>query len=324
MNAQTRRRLAGLLVLLFTGLTLAACEPSVTAGAATGGFGLVLAAWLLAGVTATQAGCAKDPDPDSDARAGADSGEDDGLSAPLNDLGPDSAADAGPDANIGPCLDIDLDGALPDAASPDGGVDSRPRGASAQRGIGVTTAMPILPCLIRLERYPNVKFGFCSIGTSSPNTVIDPLGNVRASNLSSTLLGNVREQTFAEVMANPYLEAFPKSVPDVCRGCAYERSCQGGCKESGAATFGRLDAAHLNVRVEIVDLCYEGGDPQHLATVLTGLGPFEVVGVSCESSFDDLRSLSVGREHHRGTPRRDPGVHGRDLRLSQGPLCAGR
>ena len=115
-------------------------------------------------------------------------------------------------------------------------------------GIGVTTAMPIPPCLIRLERYPNVKFGFCSIGTSSPNTVIDPLGNVRACNLSSTLLGNVREQTFAEVMANPYLEAFPKSVPDVCRGCAYERSCQGGCKESGAATFGRLDALEPFVR----------------------------------------------------------------------------
>ena len=53
--------------------------------------------------------------------------------------------------------------------------------------------------------------------------------------------------------------------------------------------------AHLSVRVEIVDLCYEGGDPQHLATVLTGLGPFEVVGVSCYSSFDYLRSLSVGR-----------------------------
>ena len=28
----------------------------------------------------------------------------------------------------------------------------------------------------------------------------------------------------------------------MCRGCAYERSCQGGCKESAFATFG--DHAH--------------------------------------------------------------------------------
>jgi radical SAM protein with 4Fe4S-binding SPASM domain len=29
-----------------------------------------------------------------------------------------------------------------------------------------------------------------------------------------------------------------RSVPDICRGCAYERTCQGGCKESGFAVFG--------------------------------------------------------------------------------------
>ncbi len=168
MQARARRHLAGLLGLLSTGLTLAACEPSVTAGAATGGFGLVLVAWLLAGVTATQAGCARDPapDPDSDARAGDDSGEDDAaldaligpcLSAPLDDLGPDSAADAGPDAYIGPCLTmIEFDGALPDgalpdAASPDSGVDSSPRDASAQRA---TDRENVLDRLIAEGRLP--------------------------------------------------------------------------------------------------------------------------------------------------------------------------
>ncbi|MCK6572047.1 radical SAM protein [Myxococcota bacterium] len=51
----------------------------------------------------------------------------------------------------------------------------------------------------------------------------------------------------------------------------------------------------LRVRVEIVDLCWEGGDPEHLSRVLTGLGPFQVVGLSCYSSFDLLRCLAVGR-----------------------------
>ncbi len=108
--------------------------------------------------------------------------------------------------------------------------------------IHVSTAMPIPPCLIRMGRYPHVKFGFCSVGSHSPNIVIDPLGNVRSCNLSNTVLGNIREQSWAELHTHPYLQSFPRTVPATCRGCAYERTCQGGCKESGAATGGGLEA----------------------------------------------------------------------------------
>ena len=52
---------------------------------------------------------------------------------------------------------------------------------------------------------------------------------------------------------------------------------------------------HMRARVEIIDLCYEGGDPEHLSRLLTSLGPFTVVGLSCYSSFDYLRCLAVGR-----------------------------
>jgi pyrroloquinoline quinone biosynthesis protein E len=108
--------------------------------------------------------------------------------------------------------------------------------------IRVSTAMPIPPCLVRIERYEWVKFGFCSTGTHSPNIVIDPMGNVRSCNLASGLMGNVLEQDFASIMANPYQREFKKNVPEMCRGCRYETSCQGGCKESAFATFG--DHAH--------------------------------------------------------------------------------
>lgn len=107
-----------------------------------------------------------------------------------------------------------------------------------QWGLRVGTAMPIPPCLVRIERYSWVRFGFCSTGSSSPNLVIDARGNVRSCNLSSGVLGNLVTQSWAEVMANPYPRTFKGTVPEVCRGCAYERSCQGGCKESGYATFG--------------------------------------------------------------------------------------
>ena len=106
--------------------------------------------------------------------------------------------------------------------------------------IRVATAMPIPPCLIRLSRYKWVNFGFCSVGTESPNITIDPLGNVRSCNLSSNIMGNVLEQPWSTIYSSRYFHTFKKTVPDICKGCRYERSCQGGCKESGFATYGDL------------------------------------------------------------------------------------
>jgi pyrroloquinoline quinone biosynthesis protein E len=108
-------------------------------------------------------------------------------------------------------------------------------------GIRIGTAMPIPPCLIRLERYSWVKFGFCSTGTTSPNIVVDAVGNVRSCNLSSRILGNLRRESWAEIMADPYPRDFRRHVPDICRGCSYERSCNGGCKENSFAVTGRWD-----------------------------------------------------------------------------------
>jgi PqqA peptide cyclase len=109
-------------------------------------------------------------------------------------------------------------------------------------GIQVGTAMPIPPCLVRAERYPWVQFGACSTGSSSPNLVVDVRGNVRSCNLSTGVLGNLVHQDWDEIMASDYPRKFVRSVPAMCRGCAHERTCQGGCKESGFATFG--DHAH--------------------------------------------------------------------------------
>jgi radical SAM protein with 4Fe4S-binding SPASM domain len=98
--------------------------------------------------------------------------------------------------------------------------------------------MPLLPCLFSLDRYPHVQIGFCSTGTPSPNVVIDPAGNLRSCNLSSTVMGNLVHSDWAELMQNPYPREFRTKVPDICRGCAYEHSCQGGCKESAFAVYG--------------------------------------------------------------------------------------
>jgi pyrroloquinoline quinone biosynthesis protein E len=109
--------------------------------------------------------------------------------------------------------------------------------------IRVATAMPIPPCLLRIDHYKWVQFGFCSTGSSSPNIVIDGKGNVRSCNLASGVMGNILEQDWREIYSNPYQRQFVRNIPAMCKGCAYERSCQGGCKESAFATFG--DHAHV-------------------------------------------------------------------------------
>ena len=48
-------------------------------------------------------------------------------------------------------------------------------------------------------------------------------------------------------------------------------------------------------RVELLDLNYEGGDHRGLAATLEGLGPLLLIGVSCFSSFDYMRVMTLAR-----------------------------
>jgi radical SAM superfamily enzyme YgiQ (UPF0313 family)/protein-L-isoaspartate O-methyltransferase len=49
------------------------------------------------------------------------------------------------------------------------------------------------------------------------------------------------------------------------------------------------------VRVELLDLNYEGGDHAHLRRTIEALGPHLVIGLSCYSSFDYMRVMALAR-----------------------------
>lgn len=51
----------------------------------------------------------------------------------------------------------------------------------------------------------------------------------------------------------------------------------------------------LGVRVELLDLGYEGGDHAHLVRTIDELGPHLVIGISVYSSFDYLRAMTLAR-----------------------------
>lgn len=107
--------------------------------------------------------------------------------------------------------------------------------------IRVTTAMPIPPCLVHLEHYPWVRFGFCSTGSATPNLVVDPRGDVRSCNLSGVVLGNVQRHGWKKILRARHFKHFKDALPQVCRGCTHQETCAGGCKESALALFHSLD-----------------------------------------------------------------------------------
>ncbi len=68
----------------------------------------------------------------------------------------------------------------------------------------------------------------------------------------------------------------------------------------------------MGIRVELLDLGYEGGDHRQLARRLDELGPFHMLGVSCYSSFDCRRVVALARflrERIPGVPLVAGGYH---------------
>lgn len=108
--------------------------------------------------------------------------------------------------------------------------------------ISISCSIPMPPCLFDTSRYPKLSFGFCAAGTDRAYYTLDPLGNVRPCNHSTTILGNIRQTSFAEMVASPQMKAFMAAHPAFCAGCKLETTCLGGCKASAEVCAGRLDA----------------------------------------------------------------------------------
>lgn len=67
-----------------------------------------------------------------------------------------------------------------------------------------------------------------------------------------------------------------------------------------------------DLRVEILDLNYEGGDHKQLLRTIEGLGPHLLIGLSCYSSFDYMRVMTLARflkKHFPDVPLVTGGYH---------------
>jgi radical SAM protein with 4Fe4S-binding SPASM domain len=114
--------------------------------------------------------------------------------------------------------------------------------ASAEFDFPISCSIPMQPCLTDHAAYANLNFGFCSAGTDRAYYTLDPLGNLRPCNHTSTILGNLLEEPFADLIAPERMRAFVEAVPAFCDPCALRDSCQGGCKAAAEVCSGSLVA----------------------------------------------------------------------------------
>ena len=102
--------------------------------------------------------------------------------------------------------------------------------------VSCSIAMP--PCLFDHKRWPALSFGFCAAGTERAYYTLDPSGNIRPCNHSPRILGNIREQDFADIVNSPDMTDFHAARPAFCGGCRLENECLGGCKAAAEVCAG--------------------------------------------------------------------------------------
>jgi radical SAM protein with 4Fe4S-binding SPASM domain len=114
--------------------------------------------------------------------------------------------------------------------------------ASEEFGLPISCSIPIQPCLIDMHAYPRLGHGYCAAGSERAYYTLDPLGNLRPCNHSTTILGNLFGRPFGELIASEQMSAFTCAIPPFCAACDRHLECQGGCKAAAQVCYGSLTA----------------------------------------------------------------------------------
>ena len=109
-------------------------------------------------------------------------------------------------------------------------------------GLPISVSVPIPPCLIDLEAYKRLTFGFCAAGTDRAYYTFDPVGNVRMCNHSPTILGNILTGSFRGMIRSETARTFNRETPPECADCARLDECRGDCKAAAEQACGSLCA----------------------------------------------------------------------------------
>ena len=99
-------------------------------------------------------------------------------------------------------------------------------------GVTVSAAVPIPPCVVDTTGYRRISFGWCGRGNEESYYTIGYNGLLRPCNHSSRILGDLKTQSFAEIVKSRKTRSFWAPVPPACRACTYPggEACRGGSR----------------------------------------------------------------------------------------------
>ena len=105
--------------------------------------------------------------------------------------------------------------------------------AGRTAGIYIYTGIPVEPCIASKDMFPGITFSTCQCGESK--WAIDSRGNLRTCEQNREVLGNLLENSFAEITENnrKKIEKFRSWRPsDHCLTCnlSAPEDCRGGCR----------------------------------------------------------------------------------------------
>jgi radical SAM protein with 4Fe4S-binding SPASM domain len=114
------------------------------------------------------------------------------------------------------------------------------QGAAVKYGIRIAISVPVPPCLIEPEDYPDLHFGWCPRGGENSYYTVGCEGFLRPCNHSSVVLGDLWMSGFGEIVSGQKAKQFWSAVPDECLECAHplKDACAGGCPAAADECYG--------------------------------------------------------------------------------------
>ncbi len=107
----------------------------------------------------------------------------------------------------------------------------------AREGMSIKCTMPVPPCAIEVERFPEIGFGTCPIGTENQEFALGPDGKLRNCTLHRQAIGGVDDilelDDLTSLLRAPEVTQYRRELPEFCTGCVHQHTCGGGC---GAAS----------------------------------------------------------------------------------------
>ena len=104
---------------------------------------------------------------------------------------------------------------------------------------GVCTPM----CVLSPAEYPNITFTHCTTDLRSRPLTVNYRGDVRFCNHSPRVMGNIHQESLAEILERETLDGYYSTIPTKCSGCDLWERCRGGCRAASEQLYGTFDLA---------------------------------------------------------------------------------